>query len=48
MVLTIVLLMYLVFGCVMDFLSMVLLVAPIIYPIVSVLGLGLSINDFGL
>lgn len=48
MVLTIVLLMYLVFGCVMDFLSMVLLAAPIIYPIVSVLGLGLSINDFGL
>lgn len=48
MVLTIVLLMYLVFGCVMDSLSMVLLTVPIIFPIMSVLDFGMSFNDFGL
>lgn len=47
-VLTIVLLMYLVFGCVMDSLSMVLLTVPIIFPIMSVLDFGMSVNDFGL
>ncbi len=47
-VLTIVLLMYLIFGCVMDSLSMVLLTVPIIFPIMSVLDFGMSINDFGL
>ncbi|WP_439122769.1 TRAP transporter large permease [Marivita sp.] len=47
-VLTIVLLMYLVFGCVMDSLSMVLLTVPIIFPIMSVLDFGMSANDFGL
>ena len=48
LVLTIVLLMYLVFGCVMDSLSMVLLTVPIIFPIMSVLDFGMSANDFGL
>lgn len=48
LVLTIVLLMYLVFGCVMDSLSMVLLTVPIIFPIVSVLDFGMSPADFGL
>ena len=47
-VLSIVLLMYLVFGCVMDSLSMVLLTVPIIFPIMSVLDFGMSANDFGL
>jgi C4-dicarboxylate transporter DctM subunit len=47
-VLTIVLLMYLAFGCIMDSLSMVLLTVPIIYPIMSVLDFGLDPNDFGL
>ncbi len=47
-VLTIVLLMYLLFGCVMDSLSMVLLTVPIIFPIMSGLDFGMSYNDFGL
>ena len=47
-VLTIVLLMYLIFGCVMDSLSMVLLTVPIIFPIMSVLDFGMSADDFGL
>ncbi len=47
-VLTIVLIMYLVFGCVMDSLSMVLLTVPIIFPIMSILDFGMSVNDFGL
>ena len=47
-VLTLVLLMYLVFGCVMDSLSMVLLTVPIIFPIMMVLDFGMSAADFGL
>ena len=47
-ILTIVLIMYLIFGCVMDSLSMVLLTVPIIFPIMSVLDFGMSANDFGL
>ena len=47
-VLSIVLLMYLLFGCVMDSLSMVLLTVPIIFPIMSGLDFGMSYNDFGL
>ncbi len=47
-VLTIVLFMYLIFGCVMDSLSMVLLTVPIIFPIMSALDFGMSTNDFGL
>jgi len=47
-VLTLVLLMYLVFGCVMDSLSMVLLTVPIIFPIMMVLDFGMSTADFGL
>ena len=47
-VLTIVLLMYLVFGCVMDSLSMVLLTVPIIFPIMVALEFGMSADDFGL
>ena len=47
-ILTIVLVMYLIFGCVMDSLSMVLLTVPIIYPIMMVLDFGMSAQDFGL
>jgi tripartite ATP-independent transporter DctM subunit len=47
-VLGVVLLMYLLFGCVMDSLSMVLLTVPIIFPIMSGLDFGMSYNDFGL
>ena len=47
-ILTIVLIMYLIFGCVMDSLSMVLLTVPIIYPIMSILDFGMSPADFGL
>jgi tripartite ATP-independent transporter DctM subunit len=47
-VLSVVLLMYLLFGCVMDSLSMVLLTVPIIFPIMSALDFGMSYNDFGL
>ena len=47
-VLTIVLLMYLAFGCVMDSLSMILLTVPIIFPIMVGLDFGMSANDFGL
>lgn len=48
MVLAIVLVMYLVLGCVMDSLSMVLLTVPIIFPIMSALDFGMSPADFGL
>ena len=48
LVLTLVLLMYLLFGCIMDSLSMVLLTVPIVFPIVSGLDFGMSYNDFGL
>ncbi len=48
LILTMVLIMYLIFGCVMDSLSMVLLTVPIIFPIMSVLDFGMSANDFGL
>jgi len=47
-VLSCVLVMYLVFGCIMDSLSMVLLTVPIIFPIMSALDFGMSVNDFGL
>ena len=47
-VLTVVLLMYLLFGCVMDSLSMILLTVPIIFPIMSVFDFGMSPGDFGL
>ncbi|ALV26310.1 C4-dicarboxylate ABC transporter permease [Pannonibacter phragmitetus] len=47
-VLSIVLLMYLVFGCIMDSLSMVLLTVPIIYPVMVGLDFGMSPDDFGL
>ena len=47
-VLTVVLLMYLVFGCIMDSLSMVLLTVPIIFPIMTALDFGIPPAEFGL
>ena len=48
LVLTAVLVMYLIFGCIMDSLSMVLLTVPIMLPIMTALDFGMSANDFGL
>jgi tripartite ATP-independent transporter DctM subunit len=47
-VLTAILVMYLIFGCIMDSLSMVLLTVPIIFPIMIGLDFGMSPEDFGL
>ncbi len=41
-VLTVILLFYLVFGCLMDSLSMILLTIPIFFPVVSALDFGMS------
>lgn len=41
-VLTIILIFYLVFGCLMDSLSMILLTIPIFFPIISILDFGMS------
>lgn len=43
-----ILLLYLLFGCVMDSLSMILLTVPIFFPIVSVLDFGMSTEEFAL
>lgn len=48
LVLAVILLLYLVFGCVMDSLSMILLTIPIFFPIVTQLDFGLSPAEFGL
>lgn len=47
-VLVIVLMFYLVMGCVMDSLSMILLTVPIIYPMMAALDFGLAPDDFGI
>ena len=41
-VLTLILVFYLVFGCLMDSLSMILLTIPIFFPVISVLDFGMS------
>jgi C4-dicarboxylate transporter, DctM subunit len=43
-----VLVLYLVFGCIMDSLSMILLTVPIFFPIMVELDFGLTSGDFGL
>jgi tripartite ATP-independent transporter DctM subunit len=43
-----ILLLYLLFGCVMDSLSMILLTVPIFFPIVSGLDFGMSTEEFAL
>ncbi|MCP4822275.1 MAG: TRAP transporter large permease subunit, partial [Shimia sp.] len=47
-VLICVLVLYLIFGCVMDSLSMVLLTVPIFFPIMMALDFGMSGEDFAL
>ena len=48
LVMVVVLLLYLVFGCVMDSLSMILLTVPIFFPIMSALDFGLTPEEFAL
>lgn len=48
LILSVVLLLYLVFGCFMDSLSMILLTVPVLYPALSGLDFGLQGDDFGL
>nr|WP_276562536.1 TRAP transporter large permease [Hoeflea prorocentri] len=48
LILSIILLLYLIFGCVMDSLSMILLTVPIFFPIVIGLDFGLSPEEFAL
>ena len=47
-VMVIVLVFYLVLGCVMDSLSMILLTVPIVYPMMAVLDFGLTPDEFGI
>lgn len=47
-VLTAILVLYLLFGCVMDSLSMILLTIPIFFPIVSALDYGLPPEEFAI
>jgi C4-dicarboxylate transporter, DctM subunit len=47
-VLVAILILYLILGCVMDSLSMILLTIPIFFPIVSVLDYGLSPEEFAI
>lgn len=47
-VMAIVLLLYLVLGCVMDSLSMILLTVPIIFPMMSALDFGLTPDEFAI
>ena len=48
LVLVLVLVLYVVFGCVMDSLSMVLLTVPILFPVMSALDFGLTPEEFAL
>src|SRR5690606_13848206 len=47
-VMTVILILYLILGCFMDSLSMILLTIPIFFPIVSVLDYGLSPEEFAI
>jgi tripartite ATP-independent transporter DctM subunit len=47
-VLTLILLLYLVLGCFMDSLSMILLTVPVVFPVVTALDFGLPPQEFGL
>ncbi len=47
-VLTLILVLYLLFGCVMDSLSMILLTIPIFFPIVTALDFGLPPEEFAI
>lgn len=48
MVMAIVLLFYLVLGCVMDSLSMILLTVPIVFPMMAALDFGLTPDEFAI
>jgi C4-dicarboxylate transporter DctM subunit len=48
MVMVLVLVFYLILGCFMDSLSMILLTVPIIYPMMSGLDFGLTPDEFGI
>ncbi|MDA5094920.1 TRAP transporter large permease [Aliiroseovarius sp. KMU-50] len=48
LILALMLVAYLIFGCVMDSLSMILLTIPIFYPIVEVLDFGLTPEEAGI
>jgi len=45
MVLSLILVFYLIFGCLMDSLSMILLTIPIFFPVISVLDFGMSAEE---
>ncbi|MGV3651075.1 MAG: TRAP transporter large permease, partial [Devosia sp.] len=47
-VLVVILVFYLIFGCVMDSLSMILLTVPIVFPIVTAMDFGLPPEEFAL
>ena len=47
-VLVLILIFYLILGCFMDSLSMILLTVPIVYPMMSVLDFGLTPDEFGI
>ncbi|WP_237155623.1 TRAP transporter large permease [Oryzibacter oryziterrae] len=47
-VLTIILVLYILFGCIMDSMSMILLTVPIFFPIVSAMDFGLSPEEFAI
>lgn len=48
LVLTVILLLYLVLGCVMDSLSMILLTVPIVFPMLTSLDFGLAPDEFAI
>jgi len=48
MILSIILVLYLIFGCVMDSLSMILLTIPIFFPIISQLDFGLTQEELAI
>ncbi len=47
-ILTIILVFYLIFGCLMDSLSMILLTIPIFFPVIAVLDFGLSMEHLAI
>ncbi|MCO6185366.1 TRAP transporter large permease [Rhizobium sp. L1K21] len=48
LVLSIILLLYIIFGCIMDSMSMILLTVPIFFPIVTAMDFGLPPEEFAL
>ncbi|TBW58420.1 TRAP transporter large permease [Marinobacter halodurans] len=48
LILTIILALYIILGCIMDSMSMILLTVPIFFPIVSAMDFGLSPEEFAL